>query len=301
MIFRTLTRSAVVATAVASTWPSLSAAAPVYHDAWASLRMQACGEGCGTDQRFSFNENQRTSQGDGRRPTVAADYFPTPNGIGQSGYAQADLAAMDIHATATGSAGDDFSHLFVFLQAGLSDRFLVSRAGFGESRLSVDLSGVLSTLGAPTNYYASVTLQLLQAGSIDAAANGRWSEVVALSSLSRAWGGSDWGSPNSLQLPGELSLVFDTPDSPFEWSLTFGATYTLRPEQGVVMDLGHTLTVHFDAPPGAVVTSDSGFLPTATGWQGNQTVPVPSTWLLVAAGLFLVGRSSRVRCARVHR
>lgn len=60
-------------------------------------------------------------------------------------------------------------------------------------------------------------------------------------------------------------------------------------------DLGSTLTVRFDLPPGLGVRGPGGF------YSGVSAVPEPGTWAMLSAGLLAVAGLSRRRCGLPYR
>ncbi len=270
--------------------------AEVQSDARTTVTLQTCAGPC-VNEVFWFQEQLMMSHGQGSSPVSTAGFYPTPNGPTQYVYANADLPNSKLHVVASGQADSTHTRLFASAAVSIGDTFAVIGAP-GLSRLSVDVTGTLQTYGNPTDYYLSTSIHLLQPGSLDAFSRGDYGSMVYLASSYASLGGSDWGSPNSLTLPGVTELVFQTPATPFEWFVNFAVIYTLTDSQSLNADLGHTLAVKFDAPVGSAVISASGYLPAATGWVAP--VPEPSSALLLLAGLPLLAarRLSRSRRER---
>lgn len=280
------TRGHLAAIGIALTFALQWAHAAVQSEARTVVNLQTCAGPC-VNEAFSFGEYLMMSHGQGNSPVSTAGFYPTPNGPTQYAYANADLPNSKLHVVTSGQA--DFTHtrLFASVAASIGDTFLVLGAP-GLSRLSVDVTGTLQTFDNPTDYYLSASIHLLQPGSLDAMSRGDYGGMVYLASSFASLGGPEWGSPNSLTLPGVVDLVFQTPATPFEWYVNFFVTYTLTGSQSFHADLGHTLAVKFDAPAGSVVASASGYLPDSTGWIAP--VPEPSSALLLLAGLPLLAR-----------
>lgn len=288
-------RSHLAAIGIALTFTFQSVHAQVQSEARTIVTMQTCAGPC-VNEAFSFREYLTMSQGQGSSPVSTAGFYPTPNGPTQYAYANADLPNSKLHVVASGQADSTHTRLYASVAAGIGDTFLVLGAP-GLSRLSVDVTGSLQTFDNPTDYYLSASLHLLQPGSLDAMSRGDYGSMVYLASSYATRGGADWGSPNSLTLPGVAELVFQTPATPFEWYVNFFVTYTLTGSQSLNADLGHTLAVKFDAPAGSAIASASGYLPASTGWIAP--VPEPSSALLLLAGLpLLAGRLGRSRRER---
>lgn len=279
-------RGHLAAIGIALTFALQWAHAAVSSDARTTVTMQTCAGPC-VNEAFRFEQQLMTSHGDGESPVSTAGFYPTPNGPTQYAYANADLPNSKLHIVSSGRADSTYTRLYASVAASLGDTFLVVGAP-GLSRLSVDVTGTLQTFANPTDYFLSASLHLLQPGSLDAFSRGDYGSMVYLASSSVALGGADWGSPGSLTLPGVAELVFETPATPFEWFINVFATYTLTGSQAIDVDLGHTLTVKFDAPVGSYVASASGYLPASTGWVAP--VPEPSSALLLLAGLPLLMR-----------
>jgi hypothetical protein len=281
--------STIVRTTMASAlW--LSALAPLHaqtvtSEAMAESRVQVCGASCAGNTLFQYAERRALSLGDFGAPATGTLHAPG-QGTQVLNTASADLAGSTLKVTNIATAGPGVGHLFSASTARLGDRFTVTGAAGGPSRLSADLSGMLWTNGAPTDYVASATIQLLRAGSLDAFARGDFAAMQTLASRSVAWGGADWGSPATLTTPGQVELVFRTPTESFEWMVTLAGIVTLRtPGTEVGIDLGNTLVLHFDTVPGAQVFSASGHLPSATGWTPPPAVPEPASWALLLIGM----------------
>lgn len=270
--------------------------AQVQSEARTSTQLQTCGSSCYPAPLFAAQESLWMSHGDSASPTSTFGYYPTPNGPTQSVYANADLAASQLHVSLSGQADQTNQRLFGWVNAAIGDTLQIN--GNGTSRLSVDLSGSINTSNNPSDFFASVTLYLLAPGSLDAFSRRDYANYRILDSANLATGGSDWGNPQSLQLPSTLDLQFTTPESSFEWSVQFFGTYTLTGSQAVNMDLGHTLTVHLDAPNGAELISASGYVPSGTGWVAPPAVPEPQTWALWLGGLAALGAWARRRQAQ---
>lgn len=286
-------RGQLAAVGIALTFAFQWVHAAVQSEARTTVTMQTCAGPC-VNEAFAFQEHLMMSHGQGSSPVSTAGFYPTPNGPTQYAYANADLPNSKLHVVASGQADSTHTRLYAAVAASIGDTFAVLGAP-GLSRLSVDVTGTLQTFGNPTDYYLSASLHLLQPGSLDAFSRGDYGSMVYLASSYASLGGSDWGSPNSLTLPGVTELVFQTPAAPFEWFVNFAVIYTLTDSQSLNADLGHTLAVKFDAPAGAVVASASGYLPASTGWVAP--VPEPSSALLLLAGLPLLAR----RLRRGHR
>ena len=259
--------------------------AAVMSEARTLVTMQTCAGPC-INEAFSFQQQLMMSHGEGESPVSTAGFYATPNGPTQYGYAHADLPNSQLHVATSGRADSTYTRLYSSVAASIGDTFLV--AGTGLSRLSIDMTGTVQTFADPTDYYLSASIHVLQPGSLDAFSRGDYDSMVYLASSYASLGGADWGSPSGMTLPGVAELVFQTSGAPFEWYVNVFATYVLTGSQAIDMDLGHTVTVRFDAPAGAFVTSASGYLPQSTGW--TAPVPEPGGGLLLLAGLPLLAQ-----------
>lgn len=176
------------------------------------------------------------------------------------------------------------SYAFGLMNASIGDTFTVSTAG--TSTFHIDLTGALAHTGT-TGLFGSLAIQLFQPGAFD-----RWYAGDYAGMYDLAIDSASLMINQDIALPGSLTLSTDLPAGTFEWRVSIWSTYAFRQDaaqsNSLDLDLGHTAKVSYAGPDGALVTSASGFMPTAI-----HAVPEPGTHMLAVLGIALFGVTRR--------
>jgi|GEM_PF-2683431 len=101
--------------------------------------------------------------------------------------------------------------------------------------------------------------------------------------------------------PAVLDFAF-TPGGDFDWDIQFNTTVrldTALENTFVDFDFSHTIVTTYNAPDGATTYSASGLFPgtLALSSAPGSGVPEPASWLLMIAGIGLLGSAARKRDA----
>jgi hypothetical protein len=226
-----------------------------------------------------------------------------------SGYASADLAsgtlrvASSVNADANGGAYPSMQTNAIF-----GDGFTTTNPngtpftwGSNTATFNLALSGSMSSSDAFAGSQAFVMLFLMKKGTLDPSVS-FLDPSTSLGYFVWEFGGNQqlyYTDTNGVStaltttnfystLPSTIDASF-APGGDFDWAMILGDSGQESPGNQFNIDLSHTLQLTYQAPNGAVTTSDSGV------FDSQTAVPEPLTVTLFGAGLAGMGAMRRRR------